>query len=255
MARANEATAAVPESTGVEALIGRLREEGITQGRSQADALVSEAERKAAGIVADARRQAEAVIAQATNDAAKLKAGADDAIRLAMRDTILALEGDMLKAFTERLRGLVKGVLADPAFLERLILEVAGRASKTGERGELLLPPELVSLEDLQKSPEAAKPGTLMHFVLSLGGGVLREGMRFGVAPGGEGGILVRLVDEDVEIDLTDSSITELLLKHMLPRYRALLRGAVAPDGQEPAAADARKDAAGAKPARGAKKK
>ena len=148
-----------------------------------------------------------------------------------MRDTILALEGDLLKGFVDRLRRLVKGVLADPAFLQRLILEVAGRVAPTGEqRAEVLLPAELVSLEDLQSKPEEATPGTLMHFVLSLGGGMLREGMQFGVSEDGEAGIRVRLVEEDVQIDVTESAISQLLLRHMLPRFRALLRGAVVVD-------------------------
>ena len=87
-----------------------------------------------------------------------------------------------------------------------------------------------MSLEDLQRKPEEATPGTLMHFVLSLGGGMLREGMRFGVSDDGEAGIRVRLVEEDVQIDLTESAISQLLLRHMLPRFRALLRGAVVVD-------------------------
>src|SRR5208337_251213 len=91
----------------------------------------------------------------------------------------------------------------------------------------LLLPAEIVSLEDLQRKPEQATPGTLMHFVLSLGGGMLREGISFGVTDDGEAGIRVRLVDDDVRIDLTESAISELLLRHMLPRFRALLRGKV----------------------------
>ena len=37
-----------------------------------------------------------------------LKAAGEDAIRLSMRDTILALEGDLLQAFVDRLRRLVK---------------------------------------------------------------------------------------------------------------------------------------------------
>jgi hypothetical protein len=50
----------------------------------------------------------------------------------------------------------------------------------------------------------------------------------------------VRLVDEDVQIDLTESAISELLLRHMLPRFRALLRGAVGVDpGQAQATAAA----------------
>ena len=219
------------ESAGVEHLIGRLRDEGVTQGRVQAEALVTAAQQQAAEIVATAQREAETILVRAKEEAGKLKAAGEDAIRLAMRDTILALEGDLLKGFTDRLHRLVKGVLADPAFLQRLILEVAGRVAPTdGQRAEVLLPAELVALEDLQRTPEAAKPGTLMHFVLSLGGGMLREGMGFGVSEDGEAGIRVRLVDEDVQIDVTESAISQLLLRHMLPRFRALLRGAVVVD-------------------------
>jgi V/A-type H+/Na+-transporting ATPase subunit E len=220
------------ESAGVENLIGRLRDEGIAQGRSQADALVTAAQTQAADIVAAAQREADAILVKAKEEAGKLKAAGEDAIRLAMRDTILSLEGDLLEEFQNRLRRLVKEVLADPAFLQRLILEVASRAAPapTGARAELLLPAELVSQEDLRRKPEEAKPGTLMHFVLSLGGGMLRDGMSFGVADDGEAGIRVRLVDDDVQIELTESALSELLLQHMLPRFRALLRGPVVVD-------------------------
>jgi len=233
-------TALAAESAGVESLIGRLRDEGITQGRQQAEAVVTAAEKQAADLIATAQQAAEATLTKAKEEAEKLKAAGEDAIRLAMRDTILALEGDLLKAFTDRLHRLVKGALTDPAFLQRLMLEVAGRAAPTSERAELLLPAELVTLEDLQSKPEEATPGTLMHFVLSLGGGMLRDGMQFGVSEDGEAGIRVRLVDEDVQIDLTESAISQLLLRHMLPRFRALLRGAVVVDpGQAPATAAA----------------
>jgi V/A-type H+-transporting ATPase subunit E len=56
---------------------------------------------------------------------------------------------------------------------------------------------------------------------------MLREGMQFGVFEDGEAGIRVRLVEEDVQIEVTESAISQLLLRHMLPRFRALLRGAV----------------------------
>lgn len=231
--QATEATAnaAAVESAGVETLIGRLRDDGIAQGRAQAEALVSAAQQQAADIVAAGKREAEALLAKAKEDAAKLKAAGEDAIRLAMRDTLLSMQGDLLKEFVDRLRRLVKGVLVDPEFLQRVILEVAGRsAPEATAKTELLLPAELVSLEDLRRKPEEAKPGTLMHFVLSLGGGMLREGMSFGVADDGEAGVRLRLVDEDVQVNLTETAVTDLLLRHMLPRFRALLSGAVAPD-------------------------
>jgi hypothetical protein len=61
----------------------------------------------------------------------------------------------------------------DPAFLERLILEVAGKAAPLVKQAEVRLPDEIVSLEQLKRKPEEAKPGTPMHFVLSLGNGML----------------------------------------------------------------------------------
>jgi V/A-type H+-transporting ATPase subunit E len=231
--------AAGVESAGVQDLIGRLRDQGIAQGRGQADALVTAAQKQAADIIAAARREAEAVAVKAKEEAGKLKAAGEDAVRLAMRDSILALEGDVLRDFGERLRRLIKGVLVDPAFLQRLILEVASRVAPAtgGQAAELLLPAELVSLDDLRRKPEEAKPGTLMHFVLSMGGSALRDGIRFGVAADGEPGIRVRVVDDDVQIDLTETALTELLLQHMVPRFRALLRGTVVTDSGQAGAA------------------
>lgn len=220
------------ESTGVAALINRLRDDGIEQGRSQAQALVTTAQKEASDLVAAAQREADSILVKAKDEAGKLKAAGEHAIGLAMRDTVLSLEDELVKEFRNQLTRLVKGLLADPAFLQQLILEVASKVppASAGKPVELLLPAQLVSLEDLQRKPEQASPGTLMHFVLSLGGGMLRDGITFGAADDGEAGIRIRLVDDDVRIDLTGSAISALLLKHMLPRFRALLRGKVAVD-------------------------
>jgi V/A-type H+/Na+-transporting ATPase subunit E len=219
----------VVESQGVESIIGRLRDEGIAHGRSQAEALVTDAQKQAADIVAAAQREADNILVDARREAGKVKTAGEDAIRLAMRDTLLSLEGEVVNVFQNRLRRLVKGTLEDPEFLQHLILAVASKAAPPASEGvELLLPSSIVSLEELQRKPEEVKPGTLMHFVLTLGGGMLREGITFCVADDSQAGIRVQFVDRDVRLDLTESAISELMLKHMLPRFRALLRGAVA---------------------------
>jgi V/A-type H+-transporting ATPase subunit E len=218
------------ESAGVEELIGRLRDTGIAKGRADAEAIVSEARQQAAEIVAAARREADDVVTQARTEGAKLKAAAEDALRLASRDTILAMESGLVERFQRMVRWLVKDTLDDPAFLQRLILEVAGAAAPRGGRVEVLFPSTLVSLEDLMKGPEEARPGTLMGFVRSAGGGLLREGVTFGSSAEVEGGIRVELVGEDAHVELTEGAIGQLLLQHMLPRFRALLRGAVVVD-------------------------
>jgi V/A-type H+-transporting ATPase subunit E len=220
------------ESAGVDALIGRLRDQGVAQGRTQAESLVTAAQQQAADIITAAKRKAEAIQVTAKEEAAKTKAAGEDAVRLAMRDTILSMEDGLINVFQNRLRSLVKGTLEDPTFLQRMVLEVASRAPKAAadEQVELLLPAEAISLEDLQRKPEETKPGTLSHFVLSLGEGMLREGISFGVLDDGATGVRVKLVQENMQVDLTDSAINQLLLRHMVPRFRALLRGAVASD-------------------------
>ncbi|MGD1074513.1 MAG: hypothetical protein ABR903_00330 [Thermodesulfovibrionales bacterium] len=226
---------AVVES-GVESLIGRLRDQGIEQGRSQAEALVAAAQKQAADIVAEANRKAEAILATGGQEAKKLKASGEDSLRLAMRDTILSMEGDLIKEFTSKLRRMVQGVLSEPDFLRSLILEIARRVAPEPSAGrlEMLLPAEFITLDDLRRKPEEAKPGTLMHFVVTMGGDMLREGMSFSVAADdAEAGIRIRLVDEDVQIDMTEGAVSRLLLRHMLPRFRALLRGMVAESGSE----------------------
>jgi V/A-type H+/Na+-transporting ATPase subunit E len=217
------------ESSGVESLIRRLRDDGVAEGLSQAESLVAAARQQAADIVAAANNEADAVLARAGEETTKLKTAGEDALRLAMRDTILSMESDLIREFANRLQRLVKGTLADPVFLQRLILEVASKAAPPSDikRAELLLPADLISLEDLRQKPEEAQPGTLMHFVLSMGGEMLRESMSFGVAEDATAGVRLRLVDEDVQIDLTETAVTGLLLRHMLPRFRALLRGSV----------------------------
>src|SRR5208282_1370389 len=66
------------ESAGVEILIARLRDEGIAQGRIQAQSLVAAAKQQATDIVAAAKREAEGVAVKAKEEAGKLKAAGED---------------------------------------------------------------------------------------------------------------------------------------------------------------------------------
>jgi V/A-type H+-transporting ATPase subunit E len=54
---------------------------------------------------------------------------------------------------------------------------------------------------------------------------MLREGVDLKPSDSIGGGIRIRLVGEDLEIDLSDKAISELLLQTMLPRYRTIVSG------------------------------
>ena len=109
---------------------------------------------------------------------------------------------------------------------------MAGRAREEAgvdadEAVQIQLPRTLVGLEELRRNPLELREGSLSHFVLSLAGNVLAEGVTFGVGGDDARGICLYLKGKDVTIDLTDEKVAALLLQHLQPRFRAILEGTV----------------------------
>jgi len=219
-------------SSGVEALIERLREEGVNAGREEAERIESAARQQASEILAEAEARARSIVENARQEAKNLCTGGKDALRIAMRDTVLKLKAQLAERMSDQVRRLVAKELSRETFLERLILEVAARAREDagvdrGEPVEVLLPRELVGIEELRRNPLELREGSLSHFVLSLSADILAEGVTFSVADAPGPGIRLYLKDRDIQIDLTDAQVTQVLLEHLQPRFRAILEGMV----------------------------
>ncbi|MDH3771211.1 MAG: hypothetical protein OET79_09555, partial [Nitrospirota bacterium] len=147
------------------------------------------------------------------------------------RDTILKLRAQITSRLDDEVTRLLSEATADPELLKQMILEIVGRARKGAnvdaeKKVEIILPETVVGLEDLRQKPEELKEGSLTHFVVAAAGDMLRKGVAFTSAPG-FGGIKLRLVDSNVEIDLTDQAIAGALLEHLQPRFRAVMEGIV----------------------------
>jgi V/A-type H+-transporting ATPase subunit E len=219
-------------SSGVEALIERLREEGIKAGREEAERIESAARHQASEILAEAETKARGIVENARQEAKNLCTGGKDALRIAMRDTVLKLKAQLAERMSDQVRRLVAKELSRETFLERLILEVASRAREDagvdrGEPVQILLPRELVGIEELRRNPLELREGSLSHFVLSLSADILAEGVTFCVADAPGPGIRLYLKDRDIQIELTDAQVTQVLLEHLQPRFRAILEGMV----------------------------
>ncbi len=215
-------------ASGVEELIERIREQGVAEGRSRAEELYEEARLRADRRLEEARREAEDILQQSREEADRLKVAGEEAVRLAVRDAILRLKSELIERFSERVRHLVTLELRDEGLLRQLILEVAGRAAPPAETPvELLLPQDVVGLEQLRRHPEDVKEGTLSHYVVTVMRDILREGVEIGVRTDAASGIRIALRDEDLEIDLTDAAVSELLLRHLIPRFRAMMEGII----------------------------
>ena len=214
-----------PQSSGVQELIDRLQQEGVAEGRTQAEGVVAEARKQAARILEDARRQSDEILGKARVEADHFKEAGEEALRLASRDAMLALQSQVYEGFRNRLHRLIAHTLEDDEFLKRLVLEVAGKAVPKEVEGpvQVLLPETELTAAHLREHPESTTEETLTRFVLDMTADSIRDGITFDTAGSGEPGICVRLVEDDVQIELTADAITELLMRHLLPRFRAVM--------------------------------
>ena len=212
-------------SSGVQELITRLREEGVEEGQVQAEQLIEEARRQADKMLDQARREAAELLQRAQRETDSLRTAGQTALQLARRDTVLSLKDEVTEQFAGAVRRLVTNCLDEEEFIQRLILQIAGRTAPEGQNQdlELLLPERMPTAEELQRQPGEFTSDKLSQFVSTVARDLLEKGIAFGVAGSNAPGLTVRVVGEDVEINLTNESISDLLLQHLLPRFRTMM--------------------------------
>ena len=227
-----QATNQQPVSFGIEALIQRLKQEGVDEGRTEAQKLVAEAEARAQDILAKAEAEAKSRTDAAAKEADGLKRAGEEALKVAMRDAVLQLKEGLSTRFAQQVRGVVAKLSTDEEVLKKMILAVASRAR--GEAGvddakeiEMILPRTVVGLDDLRRNPQELREGSLSQFALASAADMLRAGVTFARSSDDAGGIRVVLKDDGVMVDLTDAAVAGVILRHLQPRFRALLEGLV----------------------------
>ena len=198
-------------TSGVQELITRLKGDGVKAGHDEAQRMIKEAQEKAVNIIDQARTEAKELLESTRTEIKVEKNAAKESLKVAIRDTELMLESKLKAGFADHIKHLVSSELENKEFLKQLVLKIAGSscASIPEEKGL-----------DLLVAKEKLDP-----LVLEISGAVLRKGIEIKASDTDNAGILIRMKGEDVEIDLSDNAITELLLKYLLPRYRAILRG------------------------------
>ncbi len=217
-------------SSGVEALIERLREEGVEEGRQRAAAIVADAETRAQWIVAQAKAEAVALEQQAKATAQRTQQATREALATATRDAILALKGELNARFALEVQRLVSQELGKTALLRQMILELVGRVQKAVDAAstlEVLLPRDAVGFEELSRDPDALDRSPLTDAVRTIAQDMLRDGVTLGADPEGKGGLRLHLQDSGVVVDLGEETVGRLLLAHLQPRFRALVEGIV----------------------------
>ncbi len=231
MSPEQEKTKSGTVSSGVEALLRRLRDEGVGSGRAEAEKIVAEAERRAKWLVSQAQEEANLIREKARKESDQFKTAGEEALRVAARDALLSLRSELTQRFSHEVRRLVTQEVAKEDFLQQLIREVLGEAREAmadAQNVEVLLPRDVVGLEELRRRPEELGNDQLSQFVKAITGDVLQgEGITFGVADDNRAGLRLRFTDQELTLDYSDEAIAALLLRHLQPRFRALLEGIV----------------------------
>ena len=217
-------------ASGVQELIGRLRDEGVKAGREKSDQVLREAQEQASRIVAQAKAEAEEILNKARSEIETERAAANDSLRVAIRDTELKMEAELKAGFAAHVKRLVSIELSDREFLRQIVLAIAGMAAGDkaceGQPVEVLLPQDLFETDERETRLTEKGQDRMRHLVLGISGDMLREGVDLKPSEDISGGIRIRLVGEDLEIDLSDQAISDLLLQNLLPRYQAIVTGA-----------------------------
>lgn len=213
-------------SSGVEALIARIRDKGVRAGHEEADRVLNEARQEAARTLEAARKEVEHMRATASAEIEAEKTAAMEALQMAERDTILELRTRVTDGFERHVRRLVSESTLDSEFIRTVVLVLAGQAADEfiqDKEATILVSGSLgddPNGEDQQKARDIAREVTL-----GISADMLREGIQLMPATDEHRGVRVRLVNEDVEVDLSEKAISEILLAQLLPRYRAITEG------------------------------
>lgn len=217
-------------SHGVDALIDKLRSDGVEAGQADAEKLRADAKAEAAKILADAKREADAYQKKARSESDKYRAAGEEALNTAMRDAVLTMKAGLTDRFREDVERLVTKEMADPHLLKQMILEVVGRAAAEANldgKVQVILPAKVATQEDIKQNADDIQSGKLTKYVLGLTAEMLREQVELHASGDAQNGIRVRAEDQGVVLDLTDKAVASLLMEHLQPRFRAVLEGVI----------------------------
>lgn len=171
----------------LQALLDRIKSEGIQKAETEAKAIVSAAQEKADAILKEARAEAELIRATAQRDADDSVVRGQATLRQAMRDVKLQLAEDLRKTALSFLDVDIKSALADPVIVSSWVKKAVEIAIQGGDRAiEVELGGTVASIATALRAEfakEVAKKGVVVSdspafpngFTLRSDGGRIEE--------------------------------------------------------------------------------
>lgn len=197
----------------LQGLLEKIQEEGVKKADSEKDKILSEAKKEAEKIISDAEKKAEEIIKKSEKDSKNNEERAENTIRQAARDVILALNSE----FQERLETVVKECIGEtmtPELMGKLILEMQKNyieKEKVSEPGIDLL----INEKDLAKMEKLLKGSLIEH---------LKSNPDLSIGHDFSSGLKVGFKGNDLFFDFTDEALSEIICAYVGPRLAAIIK-------------------------------
>ncbi|MBQ4390359.1 MAG: hypothetical protein II824_10425 [Bacteroidales bacterium] len=193
-------------------LTQKLYEQGLSKGKEEGEALLSQAHKQADELIRKAQEEAAAIIENAKKEAAGYKTKVEGDVKMASIQALQATRAGIENMVVAKAVAPVKEQLSGAAFLKEIITAVAKNfSSQQATDLSLVLP------EKLQKELE---PFVKNELARTLGGGVEA---RFTAKM--DGGFKIGPKDGSYFIDLSDEAFQELIGEYLRPATKKILFG------------------------------
>lgn len=196
-------------------LTQKLYDEGLEKGRVEADRLVAEAKAEAEKIVAEAQAEAGRIVKKAQEKAEDVEKNAMTEIALAGREAMARIKSEIAGMIVAKASAEgVKAATMDPAFIERMLLAVAGNWNGADS--------SKVELKALL--PEAEREELDAAFAKSAAG-LLAAGVEVGYSADVKSGFKVGAKDGGYYISFSDADFQALIGEYLREKlYRMLFQ-------------------------------
>ena len=197
----------------VQGLLDKIHNDGIAKAEQEKEAIIAAAKEEAARIVTEAKEQAENLKKSAQTEAQAGQDKANDAIRQAARDAVIALKADLLA----KLNAVVHSCIGDamtPEVMKQIILTMAQSYGKDANAGESL--EVLISKQEQEQTQAFLKEQLLKE---------LKANPVIELTTDFNSGLQISFRDSDVYFDFSDDALAEVICRFVGPKLTAVIKG------------------------------
>ena len=197
----------------IQQLTEAIYNEGVQKARQEAEAILKEANEKAAMIEQDARKAADKLLNEARAKSDELKRHVDSEIKMTVNQAVSSVKQEITSLVTMNvIQPPVKEIFSDPAYIQKLVLEVVkGWLSKESFDLNVIL-------------PEGGRAQMEAFFRNNLAA-ELNKGLQVSFSQNVKSGFRIGPADGSYLISFTDEDFVNFLKAYLRPKTSQLLFG------------------------------